>query len=43
MRIRAEMVKLQREMASVHATDSERRLAEDQAKAVASPGRRRRG
>jgi 1-acyl-sn-glycerol-3-phosphate acyltransferase len=42
MRVREALVKLQREMGSPHAAESERRLKEDAAKAVEKPVRKRR-
>jgi 1-acyl-sn-glycerol-3-phosphate acyltransferase len=42
LRVRGELVKLQREMGSVHAGESERRLREDAAKAGEKPVRKRR-
>ena len=42
MRVRTELVKLQRAMGSVHAAESERRLKEDAAKAMERPVRKRR-
>ena len=43
MRVREEMVKLQRELASEHAEASQRRIEADRAAAAAMPARRRRG
>ena len=42
MRVRTELVKLQRVMGSVHAAESERRLKEDALKALVKPVRKRR-
>jgi len=42
MRMRGELVKLQKELGSAHADESQRRLREDEAKAALEPGKPRR-